>query len=171
MRDVSRTIITTINGVDHVPSMLRTIRGAGHVLRATRRVTRELADPMEGSVIELTPSLAIRLVELEKKEGQLRVRFGYDAARPATFFDPNSGVPFIESVRVEDETGAVAPGHAGMADEANARLGVFAGEGRMTFPLAEEHRAVKLHFDVVLEVVEEEVEFVARDVGMPIEAE
>lgn len=162
------SLVTSINGLSYIPHEFRVVRGKAHVLLATRRVKRVLEPLQAGTRIELTPTLTIQLVEVNEVEGLLRFRFEYDAERPASFFDPDTGTPFIDSVHLIDDTGEVVVGHAGTGEPPGVRHGIYEGDGQMTFRLAEGRTGASIRFGVVLEMEAREVEFVAENVAMPI---
>ena len=176
------SLSTSLNGLPYIPPQFQTVRGKAYVLLATRRVTRELSPLTQGALIELTPSLSIQVVRIKREGASLEVQFAYDAQQPSPFFNPTAVPPFIDTARLIDDQGQEVTGHGGATppppapgapgddqQEPQPQGGLFQGQGELTFALPEPRQPAALLFDVVVEMQEREVEFLARDVPMPIE--
>ena len=163
------SLSTSLNGLPYIPPTFSVVRGKAYVLLASRRVVRELRPVTQSAILELTPSLSIQIVRLKREAGSLEVQFEYDAGQPAPFFNPNVEPPFIEAVRLLDDQGQEVAGHGGTPQEQPPRERLFRGNGQLVFGLPEGRQPAALRFDVVLEMEEREVEFIARNVAMPVE--
>ena len=164
----SVSLSTSLNGLPYIPPRFETVRGKAFVLLATRRVARELTPLSQGSLLELTPSLSLQILRIKHEGQNVEVQFAYDADQPSPFFSPSAVPPFIESVRLVDDQGGEVAGHGGAPQQQEARGGLFQGRGQLVFALPEGRKPASLKFDVVTEMQEREVEFVARDVPMPV---
>jgi hypothetical protein len=163
------SLSTSINGLPYLPSGFEVVRGRAHLLLATRRVVRELSPLTEGAMLELTPSLVVQIVRMKHEGNSLEIRYEYRADQPAPFFNPNVRPPFIDQVSLIDDSGSQLTGHSGAPQPGEGRQGVYEGQGQLMFNIPDGRAPRAVQFSVVIEMQEQDVEFLARDARLPIE--
>lgn len=163
-------IMASVNNLSHLPDHFATLKGNAWVLLATRRVERDIAPVEPGKLIELTPSLALRITKARRENGVLELTMDYEAEDSDPFFNPNIPPPMVDSVVLMDDQGNPLKRTRWGVQRQGANGALFIGQAQAVFELPDDRQPAYLRLQVITETQERRVEFSADNIKLPIEA-
>lgn len=163
-------IMASVNNLGALPDRFGLLQGTAWVLVATRRAEREIRPVEPGNLVELTPSLALRITKVRREPNTLELTMEYEAEDSDPFFNPNIPAPIIDAVVLMDHLGTPLVRKRWGVQRQGVNGALFTGQAQATFELPEGREPGYLRLQVVTETQERRVEFSARDIKLPIEA-
>lgn len=162
-------VTAMLNGVDNLPTVIRSLRGSVPVLLGQTTTTIELDDVAAmDSDKEVSKRVAVRIVEAGRDDGRYEVRLKWrlkhEEEDQRTYY---SNLRMIRQVVLEDDAGNRLHGQPGKRSAFRRTREMSEGEMTFEFALPRGRQAASLQAEVVTQIKPSSFEIRAENIPMP----